>query len=439
MGGTLSSTRDALSWGRYPQQPQRIHPLWTRHSPLPVLGAKLLPRGNGRSYGDVCLNSEGVLLHTRGLDHFISFDWERGVLTCEAGVTLAEILTMIVPRGWFLPVTPGTKFVTLGGAIANDVHGKNHHRSGSFGHFVRRLELLRSDETRIICSRDDHSDWFAATIGGLGLTGLITWAEIQLRPIWNEWLAAETLRYRSIDEFFELSAESARDYEYTVAWIDSTSRKRPGSGIFFRANHAPFALHPLQFKRSLSTSIPFTPPFSAINRFSVGLLNSAYFQRSKPAASPKLVHYEPFFYPLDAIKNWNRLYGPQGFLQYQCVLPSPSAREGLREILQRIRISGEGSFVSVLKVFGDAPKTGLLSFPRPGVTLALDFPISGPSTFTLLDDLDSVVMTAGGTGYPAKDARMKACIFRGGFADLDQFKRFVDPSFSSTFWKRMGY
>lgn len=439
MDSTLTCTGETLSWGRYPRQPQRVCSLWTRHSPLPTLGVKLLPYGNGRSYGDVCLNSEGALLHTRGLDHFISFDWEHGHLTCEAGLTLAEILTVIVPRGWFLPVTPGTKFVTLGGAIANDVHGKNHHRSGSFGHFVRRLELLRSDDNRFICSRSDHSDWFAATIGGLGLTGLITWAEIQLRPICNEWLAAETLRFRSVDEFFELSTESTRDYEYTVAWVDSTNRGRPGSGVFFRANHAPSAPHPLTSTRSRSKNVPFTTPFSAINRFNVGLLNSVYFHGSKPGTSPELVHYEPFFYPLDGIRNWNRLYGPRGFLQYQCVLPSSSAREGLLEILKRIRTSGEGSFVSVLKVFGNAAKAGLLSFPRPGVTLALDFPISGPSTFALLDSLDGIVTSAGGTGYPAKDARMKASVFREGFKDLDQFVRFVDPSFSSTFWRRMGY
>lgn len=439
MGGALTCAGDALSWGRYPRQPQRVYSLWNRHAPLPTLDVKLLPYGNGRSYGDVCLNSEGALLHTRGLDHFISFDREHGCLTCEAGLTLADILTVIVPRGWFLPVTPGTKFVTLGGAIANDVHGKNHHRSGSFGHFVRRLELLRSDGSRFICSRSDHPDWFAATIGGLGLTGLITWAQIQLRPICNEWLAAETLRFGSISEFFELSAESARDYEYTVAWIDSTSRKRPGSGVFFRANHAPSALHPLALARSRSGGVPFAVPFSVVNRFSVGVLNSAYFHGSRPNPSPKLVHYEPFFYPLDVIRDWNRLYGPKGFLQYQCALPPPSAREALCDLLEKIRASGEGSFVSVLKVFGDAPKAGLLSFPRPGVTLALDFPISGPSTFALLNELDGVVMSAGGAGYPAKDARMSASVFREGFKDLDRFIRFVDPSFSSTFWRRMGY
>jgi len=236
---------------------------------LPVIERSLLPYGNGRSYGDSCLNDGGALLHTRGLDRFIAFDPTTGMLRCEAGVLLSEILELIVPQGWFLPVTPGTRFVTVGGAIANDVHGKNHHRAGTFGAWIRGFELLRSDGSRHRCSPTENPDWFAATVGGLGLTGLITWAEIQLRRIANPWIASETIRFggleeffavSGLEEFFAVSAASDRDYEYTVAWLDCTSRGAAlGRGLFMRGNHAPALCAARPRSPVGRLTVPFTP------------------------------------------------------------------------------------------------------------------------------------------------------------------------------------
>ncbi|MGH8453999.1 MAG: FAD-binding oxidoreductase, partial [Nevskiales bacterium] len=229
-----------LSWGRYPRVTQRIDELYSRHDRLPVGSESLLPYGNGRSYGDSCLNPGGVLLHTRGLDRFIAFDETTGRVCCESGVLLSEVLDLVVPRGWFLPVTPGTRFVTVGGAIANDVHGKNHHRAGTFGCHVLQFELLRSDGTHLFCSTGNNAEWFAATVGGLGLTGLILWAEIQLRRIDSTWINGETLRFGTLGEFFNLSAKSDTGHEYTVAWIDCGPQRRiSGRGLFSRGNHAP--------------------------------------------------------------------------------------------------------------------------------------------------------------------------------------------------------
>lgn len=242
----MAVTSSYTSWGRVLRPQHELLPLASRHAPLPALpdgSASMLPYGNGRSYGDSNLNPDGALLPGRQLDRFIAFDPATGVLRCEAGVLLSEILRLVVPQGWFLPVTPGTQFVTVGGAIANDVHGKNHHVAGSFGNHVRCFELLRSDGTRRVCSLTEHADWFAATVGGLGLTGLITWAEVQLRRVANPFMVTESIRFRSLEEFFELSAASEADHEYTVSWIDCAfGGKRLGRGLFNRGNHAPAAM-----------------------------------------------------------------------------------------------------------------------------------------------------------------------------------------------------
>jgi len=218
------------SWGRYPPvAAQAVVPLRWRDAQLPTLESYMLAYGNGRSYGDSCTNAGGTLLHTRGLDRFIAFDPSTGVLRCEAGVLFSEIIDLIVPKGWFLPVTPGTKFITVGGAIANDVHGKNHHRAGTFGEYVRRFELLRSDGARIECSPDENAPLFRATVGGLGLTGVITWAEFALQPISNPWMAIENRRFGDLREFLQLSAESERDFAYTVAWVDCAAPNSPSN------------------------------------------------------------------------------------------------------------------------------------------------------------------------------------------------------------------
>lgn len=422
------------SWGRYPLTRQETTRLGFRDEPLPVsAGLSLLPHGMGRSYGDSCLNDGGRLLLTRGLDRFIAFDSANGRLRCEAGVTLAEIIAFALPRGWFLAVTPGTKFVTVGGAIANDVHGKNHHRAGSFGNHVRAFELLRSDGSRRLCSASENADWFAATIGGLGLTGLITWAEIQLRAVSSPELEVETLRFGHVREFFELSRASETSHEYTVAWIDCLAKgARLGRGLFLRANHAVDGELRSERLQPPRLSLPFTPPFSQINRLSLGAFNALYYRLGWPGQRQQ--HYGSYFYPLDGIGHWNRLYGPRGFFQYQCVVRDEAA---IIELLEAIAASGRGSFLVVLKAFGDVRSPGLLSFPRPGYTLALDFPNRGADTARLFEKLDAIVGAAGGAIYPAKDARMPAWMFKAGFPNWQRLEQMRDPAFSSSFWRRV--
>lgn len=423
------------SWGRYPPIPQRAVPITWRDRGWPAVEGEVLPRGNGRSYGDSCLSLGGILLDVRGLDRFIAFDPVTGRLVCEAGVLLGDILELVVPKGWFLPVTPGTRLVTVGGAIANDVHGKNHHRRGSFGGHVLSLELLRSDGQRIVCGPDIEPDWFRATVGGLGLTGLITTAELQLVPVAGPWLDVETLRFSDLDVFFALAAESDGTHEYTVAWIDCLARGRDlGRGLFFRANHAAAPGNRAKAPRR-AIPVPFTPPISPVNRLTLGIFNELYYRL--PRADRSTQHYLSYFYPLDALLDWNRLYGPRGFVQYQCVVPPEAAPSALRRVLDLIAASGRGSFLSVLKMFGSIPGHGLLSFARPGATLALDFPFAGASTLALLDDLDRAVLDAGGAVYPAKDARMSGDVFRRGFPSWRELEARRDPKVMSAFWRRV--
>lgn len=423
------------SWGGYPQAAQQeVQSLHSRQQRMQFApGRHYLARGLGRSYGDSCLNDGGVLLATRGLDHYIRFDAEQGVLECEAGVSLAEILSLVLPQGWFLPVTPGTQYVTVGGAIANDVHGKNHHAAGSFGHHLLGFELLRSDGQVLDCSPQQHADWFAATVGGLGLTGLIRRARLQLRRVPGPWIVGEDLRFGSLAEFFQLSAESNARCEYTVAWIDCLSRQ--GRGRFSRGNHAPLELPPPRPRRA--PAMPFTPPLSLVNGLSLRAFNALYWRWPPGAAPARQWHYEPFFYPLDAIAHWNRMYGPRGFLQYQCVLPPAAAQAGVAEMLRLIAASGQGSFLAVLKQLGERPAPGLLSFARAGTTLALDFPFHGAGTLALLEQLDAVTRAAGGAVYPAKDARMSGAAFRQYFPRWSEMQAFLDPAFSSSFWRRV--
>lgn len=427
---------DVLSWNRYPRvKHERILDIRNRTAALPETGI-LLPFGNGRSYGDVCLNEAGTLLRTTCLDKFISFDPVSGVLACEAGVLLDEILEIIVSRGWFLAVTPGTRYITVGGGIANDVHGKNHHIAGTFGHHVRRLELLRSDGSRLLCSREENADWFAATVGGLGLTGLITWAELQLQPIANAFVRTQSRRFNCLAEFWDLNNDAEAHWPYTVSWIDCISSGRSlGRGILMQGRHAT-RMEPARDWRESRRRIPLDPPFSLVNSLSLRAFNFAYFHQPLPNGATT-GHYVPFFYPLDAIQDWNRIYGRRGFFQYQCVLPSESSETGIAELLRRIVVSGSGSFLAVLKTFGTLPSVGMLSFPRAGATLALDFPNHGEKTLALFNELDAVVRDAGGALYPAKDARMPSGMFKHSFPRWSEFARYVDPRFSSGFWRRV--
>jgi FAD/FMN-containing dehydrogenase len=428
------------SWGRYPQFEQPAIRVRWRSQALPIpAGASgtYLPFGNGRSYGDSCLNEGGLLLDARGLDRFIGFDPTQGILRCESGVLLSEILTVTVPQGWFPPVVPGTKFVTVGGAIANDIHGKNHHNAGTFGCHVRCLELLRSDGQRLLCSPSENSEWFQATIGGLGLTGVIVWAEIELKRVNSHVMGVETIRFAGLDEFFELCAENDRRNDYSVAWIDCMVQdEQLGRGLLISGNHAGPDVAPVNPPRR-RLGIPMDLPVTLINRLTVRVFNSVHYRMQSRTRSCGVEHYEQFFFPLDGIRHWNRLYGPRGFLQYQCVVPMTEGREALREIIGRAAHSGIDSFFGVLKIFGDRRSPGLLSFPRSGVTIALDFYHHGRSTLKLLDSLDEIVLSAGGAVYPAKDARMSAASFKRYFPRWQELEKFRDPKFSSSFWRRV--
>jgi len=428
------------SWGRYPKSvPARVLPLsWISDVPdLNGLLRPILPYGKGRSYGDCCLNDGGTLLDASGLDRFIQFDPETGVLRCEAGVTLNAILDLVVPVNWFLPVTPGTQFVTIGGAIANDVHGKNHHQAGSFGCHLLSFELLRSDKGKVLCSRECNRDLFEATIGGLGLTGLILWAEFQLKRVSGPLIDCERVRFETLEEFFELSASSDKDYEYTVAWLDcvSTDNKRR-RGIFFRGNHSTIPMKN-SAGRPTPTLTGFYAPESLISRPTVRAFNWLYLLAQGRSSKRSTIHFGTFFYPLDRIAEWNRFYGKRGFLQYQFLVPY-ERKEGVTEILDLTAASREVCTLSVLKVFGRTQSLGWLSFPRPGVTLTLDFPFQGESTLLLLEQFDEVVRKYGGAVYPAKDARMSSESFQRYFPRWTEFSNFIDPCFGSDFWRRVA-
>jgi FAD/FMN-containing dehydrogenase len=428
------------SWGRYPKsKPAQIVPL-SSASEIPDferLSVPALVYGQGRSYGDCCLNNGGVLLDSSGLKRILLLDAHSGILRCEAGVTLQTILRAILPAGWFLPVTPGTQFVTVGGAIANDVHGKNHHRAGSFGCHVLRLALARSDRGSVECSREENADLFAATIGGLGLTGIILWAEIQLKQVSGPWIDCERLRFTQLENFFELSAESDEKFEYTVGWLDCiASGEKLGRGIFLRGNHSDIRANHLQTRRAARLVRGFDAPEFLMSRPAIRAFNWAYFHGQASDVPRNTMHYEKFFYPLDRVEGWNRFYGKRGFLQYQFVVPYEN-RGAVLEILKLIASSRELCTLSVLKVFGSTRSPGLLSFPRPGVTLAIDFPFRGQSTLDLCERFDEVIRRNGGAVYPAKDARMSAESFGVYFPRWRDILPFVDPHFCSDFWRRV--
>ncbi len=427
------------SWGRYPTLQAAVSPLyWTTDFPATSPPAtQMLAVGAGRSYGDVCLLENGTLLATRRLDKLLHFDPAMGVLRCEAGVTLAEILEFAAPRGFFLPVTPGTKYVTVGGAIANDIHGKNHHVAGTIGRHVLQFELVRSDGTRLVCSPAQNPEWFAATIGGLGLTGVITWAEIRLRPIVSRRIQYQSTKFVGIEEFVALS-QASTSVEYTVAWIDCVATGKDfARGIFIQGDHSAMP-EPARPTKAPWLMVPIDLPDFALNRLSVGVFNTLYYNKQLSKRKSGLVDYEPFFYPLDSVLQWNRIYGKRGLLQFQCVIPWESGmQEGILRILKAITTSGLASFLAVIKVFGDVPSPGMLSFPKPGITLALDFPIRHEVSFDLLDRLANITLEHGGKMYPAKDARMTAAHFQAFYPQWRSFAEYVDPHFSSAFWKRV--
>lgn len=399
----------------------------------------LLGIGPGRSYGDSGLNGRGRLVDMTALDRIISFDTTTGILRADAGLTLSDLLRVTVPHGYFLPTTPGTRFVTLGGAIANDVHGKNHHRAGTFGTAVRRIGLFRSDRGLLEIGPDLEPELFAATVGGLGLTGLMTWVEIQLAPIGSAFLNAETIAFSGYDEFRTLADASTATFEHTVAWIDCTSAQRGKQtrGLFSRANHMNDGyLEP--HNDATSANLPLELPTWTINRWTLKAFNALYYAAGAVRPGRKRVHYAPLFFPLDELRNWNRAYGRRGFFQYQCVVGPSGADRAIPEMLAEIAASGQGSCLAVLKTFGAKRSPGLMSFPFEGVTLALDFPNKNERTHLLFERLDDIVKAAKGRLYPAKDGRMPAAMFRAGYPALDDFSKRIDPKFQSDFWRRMN-
>lgn len=432
-----------LSWGAYPKHQQIVREVnWTDEVQPTVaeLGNKhdsVLYFGNGRSYGDSCLAISDHVISSRSRDHILAADWQQGVVRVESGMLLGELLESCVPRGWFCPVVPGTRFVTIGGAVANDIHGKNHHIRGCFGHHVRALSLIRSDGNSFVCTADQEPDWFSATIGGLGLTGYISWVEIQLQPIPTSELIVTTQRFNSLGEFFELSAQHDNSHEFSVSWVDCASRgHRLGRGVYMYADFAADGNLEKPSKNPRIT-LPFTSPLPVVNNLTVKAFNALYWRRAPRNPTSQRVAAERFFFPLDNIANWNRIYGPRGFQQYQAVLPQTTAQSVLSEMLSAIEKQKTGSFLAVLKCFGDIPSRGLLSFPMPGVTLALDFPQSPILTESLFPVLDKLVAEAGGRLYPAKDAHMSAEFFKSAYPDWVRIEQMRDPKINSRFWKRV--
>lgn len=439
----FASTFGVSSWGGVLRARHMLsRPTWRDELPSLMDEAlkqdiPLLACGLRRSYGDSGLNPNGGLIDMTSLDRVVHFDPETRLLRAESGLSIDTILRIIVHQGYFIPVTPGTRFVTIAGAIANDVHGKNHHRTGTIGRWVRRIGLLRSDGEEIELAADDTTGLFAATVGGLGLTGLITWAELEVIPIQSAIIDAENIPFGNIKEFFHLAEESEADFEYNVSWIDCLSGgDKLGRGIFTRGNHAKLGSRLLD-NGNTALTMPVSLPAVAMNSYSIRAFNAAYFHRGSKKSGKSRTGIYPFFYPLDSIGRWNRMYGRRGMYQYQSVVPPSVQEDATNEMLKTIAASGQGSFLAVLKTFGSIQSPGLLSFPREGTTLALDFPNRGETTLKLMDRLDAIVMEAKGRLYPAKDGRMPARIFQAGYPDWYLFSKHIDPVFRSGFWTRV--
>ncbi|MFA6154421.1 FAD-dependent oxidoreductase [Mesorhizobium sp.] len=398
--------------------------------------ASLLGYGNGRSYGDSCQNEAGTVIDMRPLNTIRAFNAETGVLEADAGVLLSDIIAHAAPHGFFPAVVPGTQFVTLGGAIANDVHGKNHHRRGSFGCHVESFTLLRSDGRTWRCSATENPRLFAATIGGMGLTGLILSASIRLMRVHSLDIVERVTPFRDLGEFFGLAEAADQANEYAVAWIDQlASGPNSGRGLLFTGNHAEHGSHAASGAGG-TLSVPFQPAFNVLNRPFLTAFNAIYRWKKGRSTGPRQVGYQGFFFPLDGVHDWNRLYGPKGLFQHQSVVPEDTARVVVPALLSAARRAGQGSFLTVLKRFGSIRSPALLSFPRPGYTLTLDFSNRGPATLTLLRELDRITVEAGGAVNPYKDARMSADMFASSFPEWRRLEALRDPAFMSSFWAR---
>lgn len=444
---------DLSGWGRYPVERCRVYRPDRGSEVARVLTSREQPsyvsRGLGRSYGDAALNGDsGVISHVR-LNRFLGFSPETGVLECEAGVSLAEIAETFLPRGFFLPVTPGTKYVTVGGAIASDVHGKNHHVDGTFAEFVEEFRLQTATGETLICSREQRPEVFWATVGGMGLTGAILSARIRLRQVESAFVKADYRKARDLDEALSAFVQSDDRYRYSVAWIDClASGASLGRSVLMQANDATAAdvrsarpaQEPLALLRKRTVTVPFDLPSRTLNRASIQAFNVLYYWKQNNAAG-RLVDYESFFYPLDSVGEWNRLYGKRGFLQYQVALPLEGGREGLVALLERLSAAKRASFLAVLKRFGKG-NPGLLSFPFEGYTLALDLP-NRPGLQSFLGELDAITLRSGGRVYLAKDAALAPEAFARMYPRADEFRRVkgeLDPEgrISSSLARRVG-
>lgn len=433
--------QDITSWGGVDRSAQEYLAIQFRDQIYKVIeglgSKKYLACGLRRSYSDSCLNRSGVIVDTSKVDRFISFDVERGIIQAEAGVSLSQILKLIVPMGWFLATTPGTRFVTLAGAIANDVHGKNHHAAGAFGCNVKEINIFRSDGGSLLLNAQTNPELLSATIGGLGLTGVIASASISLSRIPSAFLNVETICYNNLEEFWDLCEASQQSHEHTVSWVDcSAERNSLGRGVFSRANWCSDNIYKTHQDNSWKT-VPVEAPQFLLNRLSIAAFNELYFRLNSKKTEQTRQHYADYFYPLDSIRHWNRLYGAGGIYQYQCVAPINTARETIAALLKEITRSGQGSFLAVLKTFGNKLSPGLLSFPRLGATLALDFPNRGADTIKLMERLDAIVTEGQGALYPAKDGRMSKALFRQSFPAWQEFTRHIDPGMTSDFWRRV--
>ncbi len=433
---SLNSTR-LSGWGNYPKLDCRVYFQRRIEDLQELLGtasSSLIARGLGRSYGDSAVNSDGVLLQ-RTRDRFLSFDVNSGCITCEAGVSLEEIIQVALPKGWFLPTTPGTKFVTVGGAIAADVHGKNHHRDGTWGQYVRRFSLMVAEGAILECSPEDNAEVFWATVGGMGLTGIILEATLQLTRVPSAYVDVHQRRAGNLGELFDLFLETDEQYKYSVAWIDCLSQgSKLGRSVLLLGNDASVELvqnsgirQPFVLPGKRSKSIPLQLPGLAMNKLAIKAFNSLYYRRH--GDKQLLVDFDSYFYPLDSVHHWNRIYGKRGFVQYQALFPRKWSREAMTRLLEIISKSGQASFLAVLKSSG-AANQGLLSYLFDGHTLALDFPYRGEKTDRLCRQLDEVMLEFDGRVYLAKDALVSAETFSQMYPQLEAFKRIkkrLDP------------
>lgn len=428
-----------MSWGMYPKVKNTVFKFDKEATLKEIINEHndLIPYGNGRSYGDSALSTN--IINVKPKDYFIDFNEENGLLHVQAGVLLSEILESYVPRGWFLKITPGTKLITVGGAIASDIHGKNHHVEGCFSECVQEFEIMLVDDEVVTCSKDATPELFKATCGGMGLTGVILDAKIYLKKINSQYIDQTTIKTKNLKETFD-AFEEYSDKPYSVAWIDCLAKgDKIGKCLLMVGDFRDDGR--LDYKKKSQLSIPFNFPSFALNNWSVRAFNWLYYGKSKEGVSKQRVDIDTFFYPLDAIGHWNRIYGKKGFTQYQFILPKETSYEGLEEILTAISKSGKGSFLAVLKLYGKA-NDNWLSFPIEGYSLALDFKIE-KGLFELLDKLDEIVVKHEGRIYLTKDVRVSKETFEKGYPQIETFRQYrkenkMDEKFQSHQSKRVG-